>query len=76
MSQRLARKNFCVIFTRMNSPASLCSYFIYLLKIIETRKIKELIIIIEGPAGRAVNLKIRIPKKEDIAPKNVAKLVY
>ena len=51
-------------------------YLIYLLKIIETRKIKELIIIIEGPAGRAVNLKIKIPKKEDIAPKNVAKLVY
>ena len=31
---------------------------------------------INGPAGKLVNLKIKIPKKGDAAPKNVAKKVY
>ena len=63
---------------RLPHPALTPGYgnFHIFLKIIEIRKIEALIIIIKGPAGKPVNLKSIIPKKADVAPKDVAKKTY
>jgi hypothetical protein len=54
----------------------LLSWHVYLLKIVDIKKITALVKMIRGPAGKLESAESKIPEKEDTMPTIIATKTY